>query len=290
MPWLAPVTTATCIGGDRIAAASRRCDRPSSRRAGTLERSLDGGPACTLAPNHTDQTLVGLSFTDSFRASEFLTARAGWRSRGQARADRRRDRGEGRRRGHRASSRPPIPSPGRSAVGGAVWASLFGLLLGGPGRVGRRCGGGCRRRRGHRARSSTSACRTSGWSGSGPRSNRSTTTIVLLVGDLAARRAGRGDVAVPRRRARLRQPRPVHASRGSRTRSARSTIPWMSAAGRLDLHAQRAGPSRRTRPFAPPSGVPADEPTALKPVARRCAGSAPLTSATRASCRSRAHS
>ena len=40
------------------------------------------------------------------------------------------------------------PQPGRSALSGAVWASLFGLLLGRPGRVAR---GRCDRRGGRRA-------------------------------------------------------------------------------------------------------------------------------------------
>ena len=81
--------------------------------------------------DHTDQTLVGLMFTDSFRASEFLTAAHGLASRGSLALldavivvkD-----AEGKTQVVETTD----PSPGRSAVSGAMWAGLFGLLLGGP--------------------------------------------------------------------------------------------------------------------------------------------------------------
>jgi len=81
--------------------------------------------------DHPDQTLVGLSFTDSFRASEFLTAAHGLASRGSLLLldavivvkD-----AEGKTQVVETTD----PSPGRSAMSGAVWAGLFGLLLGGP--------------------------------------------------------------------------------------------------------------------------------------------------------------
>ena len=81
--------------------------------------------------DHPDQTLVGLSFTDSFRATEFLTAAHGLAARGSLLLldavivvkD--------------ADDKTQVvettdPSPGKSAMSGAVWAGLFGLLLGGP--------------------------------------------------------------------------------------------------------------------------------------------------------------
>jgi uncharacterized membrane protein len=80
---------------------------------------------------HLDQTLVGLSFTDSFRATEFLTAAHGLAARKSlvlldavvVRKD---------ADGKTQVVETTDPSPGRSAMSGAVWAGLFGLLLGGP--------------------------------------------------------------------------------------------------------------------------------------------------------------
>jgi len=77
------------------------------------------------------QTLVGISFGDTFRAQEFLTAAQRLAANGRMhvkdavfvvkRAD-----------GTTMVRETIDPQPGRSAVSGAVWASLFGLLLGGP--------------------------------------------------------------------------------------------------------------------------------------------------------------
>jgi len=76
-------------------------------------------------------TLVGIQFADAFRAQEFLTAATRLASTGKlqlkdavfvaADAD-----------GKTVVRETVDPSPGRSALGGAMWTGLFGLLLGGP--------------------------------------------------------------------------------------------------------------------------------------------------------------
>lgn len=76
-------------------------------------------------------TLVGIEFPDVFRAQEFLTATTRLAAGGHLRlrdavfvaadAD-----------GKTVVRETMDPSPGRSALGGAMWAGLFGLLLGGP--------------------------------------------------------------------------------------------------------------------------------------------------------------
>jgi uncharacterized membrane protein len=76
-------------------------------------------------------TLVGIEFPDVFRAQEFLTATTRLAANGHLRlrdavfvaAD-----SDGKTVVHETKD----PSPGRSALGGAVWAGLLGLLLGGP--------------------------------------------------------------------------------------------------------------------------------------------------------------
>ena len=89
-------------------------------------------------PQGTPRTLVGISFGDTFRAQEFPPNGApGLRSSGSAR--RRGVRHQGRERPH-DGPRDHRPRAGRSALSGAVWASLFGLILGGP--VGWVVGGG----------------------------------------------------------------------------------------------------------------------------------------------------
>jgi uncharacterized membrane protein len=77
------------------------------------------------------QTLVGISFSDAFRAQEFLTAAAGLAATGRMTLE---DavvvhRGAD---GHTHVRETKDLQPGRSALSGAVWAGLFGLLLGGP--------------------------------------------------------------------------------------------------------------------------------------------------------------
>ncbi|MBI2709440.1 MAG: DUF1269 domain-containing protein [Actinobacteria bacterium] len=77
------------------------------------------------------QTLVGLTFADHFRAQEFLTAAQGLAAHGRlvlrdavivARDD------DGRTMVHETID----PQPGRSALSGAMWAGLVGLIVGGP--------------------------------------------------------------------------------------------------------------------------------------------------------------
>lgn len=77
------------------------------------------------------ETLIGVSFDDSFRASEFLTAVTRLHSRQELHlkdavvvtknAN-----------GDTNVKETVDPGPGSSALSGAVWAGLFGLLLGGP--------------------------------------------------------------------------------------------------------------------------------------------------------------
>jgi uncharacterized membrane protein len=86
-----------------------------------FQRSDDGSPL----------TLVGIEFPDVFRAQEFLTATTRLAANGHltlrdavfvaADAD-----------GKTVVRETIDPRPGRSALGGAMWAGLFGLLLGGP--------------------------------------------------------------------------------------------------------------------------------------------------------------
>jgi uncharacterized membrane protein len=77
------------------------------------------------------QTLVGVSFENVFRAKEFLTAAGGLADAGRLRLKDavtvvKDDSGK-------TSVHETIdPSPGRSAFSGALWAGLFGLILGGP--------------------------------------------------------------------------------------------------------------------------------------------------------------
>jgi uncharacterized membrane protein len=78
-----------------------------------------------------DRTLVGVSFGDAFRAQEFLTAATRLAANGRLRLldavfvskdD-----------SARTTVRETVDlTPGRSALSGAVWAGLFGLILGGP--------------------------------------------------------------------------------------------------------------------------------------------------------------
>lgn len=77
------------------------------------------------------QTLVGVSFENSFRAQEFLTAAGGLAASGQLKL---KDavtvvkHDDGKTVVHETID----PSPGRTAFSGAIWAGLFGLILGGP--------------------------------------------------------------------------------------------------------------------------------------------------------------
>ena len=84
-----------------------------------------------IEPNLVPQILVGISFDDAFRAEEFLSAARGLASRGRlvlvdAVLVRKED--DGRTVVHETTDL----QAGRSAWSGAVWAGLFGLILGGP--------------------------------------------------------------------------------------------------------------------------------------------------------------
>jgi len=80
---------------------------------------------------HAPQTLVGISFDDIFRAQEFLTAAAGLASRQRLVLEDAvlvvKD-----AEGKAVVRETKDLQPGRTAFSGAVWAGLFGLLLGGP--------------------------------------------------------------------------------------------------------------------------------------------------------------
>ncbi len=75
--------------------------------------------------------LVGVSFSDLFRAQEFLLAANGLAASGKLKLNDavilNRDE-NGKAHVHETID----PTPGQAALGGAVWAGLFGALLGGP--------------------------------------------------------------------------------------------------------------------------------------------------------------
>jgi uncharacterized membrane protein len=82
----------------------------------------------TTAPN---DTIVGISFDDAFRAQELLTATFRLASKGSVQVldavtivkD---------ANGKTMVRETIDPSPGRAALSGSMWAGLFGLFLGGP--------------------------------------------------------------------------------------------------------------------------------------------------------------
>jgi len=83
--------------------------------------------------SHDDrpQFLVGVSFDDAFRAQEFLTAATRLGAGGSLRLV---DavvvsKSEN---GHTVVRETTDPQPARTALSGAMWAGLFGLMLGGP--------------------------------------------------------------------------------------------------------------------------------------------------------------
>lgn len=84
-------------------------------------------------PKHSDtaQILVGISFGNLFRATEFLTAAHGLAAKGQLKlldaVVVRKDEA-----GKTTVQETTDPQPVQSAMSGAVWAGLLGLLLGGP--------------------------------------------------------------------------------------------------------------------------------------------------------------
>jgi uncharacterized membrane protein len=92
----------------------------------------------TTDPNSSDvgnesvpQTLVGVSFDSMFRAQEFLVAAQGLAASHKLKLNDavivgKND--EGKTMVHETID----PTPGASAMSGALWAGLFGLILGGP--------------------------------------------------------------------------------------------------------------------------------------------------------------
>jgi uncharacterized membrane protein len=77
------------------------------------------------------QTLVGISFENPFRAQEFLIAASGLAATGKLKLKDavtvvKDDAGK------TVVHETIDPSPGSSALSGAVWAGLFGLIVGGP--------------------------------------------------------------------------------------------------------------------------------------------------------------
>ncbi len=79
----------------------------------------------------TDQALIGLSFSDAFRAQEFFTAMTRLASVGSLKL---RDAVFVNKDEHGdVKVRETVdPQPGRSAFSGAVWSGLLGLIIGGP--------------------------------------------------------------------------------------------------------------------------------------------------------------
>lgn len=77
------------------------------------------------------QTLVGISFENAFRAQEFLVAASGLAAAGKLKLNDAvtivKDAA-----GKTVVHETVDPTPVRSALSGAMWASLFGLILGGP--------------------------------------------------------------------------------------------------------------------------------------------------------------
>jgi uncharacterized membrane protein len=88
-------------------------------------------PDEALEDEGVPQTLVGISFPDIYRAQEFLTAATGLEAKEHLKLKDavlvvKEDDG-------RTHVKETVdPEPGRTAFSGALWAGLFGLILGGP--------------------------------------------------------------------------------------------------------------------------------------------------------------
>jgi uncharacterized membrane protein len=84
-----------------------------------------------MADDERPQTLVGVSFDDTFRAQEFLSAATRLMARDELKLKDAvivaKD-----ANGHVTVRETTDPQPARTALSGAMWAGLFGLLLGGP--------------------------------------------------------------------------------------------------------------------------------------------------------------
>lgn len=118
--------------------------RPEARRADrhslwfqppTVDVSAKGSArilhAMVGGDDTKQQVLVGISFPDIYRAQEFMTAALGMASRGDLVLEDRvlitKDDS-----GNTKVVETTDPQGGRSAISGAVWAGLVGLLVGGP--------------------------------------------------------------------------------------------------------------------------------------------------------------
>lgn len=104
---------------------------PADEFAPPSADDVPGGPARQLSGTQENQFLLGISFADAFRAQEFLTAMTRLSSVGSIRLRdavvlAKDEQGEVRVR------ETIDPQPGRSAISGAVWSGLLGLLVGGP--------------------------------------------------------------------------------------------------------------------------------------------------------------
>lgn len=88
-------------------------------------------PTDAAADGGVERTLVGISFPDAFRAQEFLSAATRLASQGRVKLRdavfvAKDDTGK-------TQVRETVDlQPGRSALSGALWTGLFGLILGGP--------------------------------------------------------------------------------------------------------------------------------------------------------------
>ena len=153
-----------------------------------------------------ERTLVGVSFGDAFRAQEFLTAAT------RLAANQRlklldavfvtKDDS-----GHTTVRETVDPTPGRSAFSGALWAGLFGLILGGP--VGWAIGAGVGAGTGVVAAKVIDHGVSDEWVAWFRDTVQSgTTTLVLLVEDLDRDAAGGRAEALRGGHAGVRQPRP----------------------------------------------------------------------------------
>lgn len=94
-------------------------------------QAADMTDATTAEPQGVPRTLVGISFGDSLRAQEFLTAVMRLSTQGRLKlvdavfVNKEES-------GRTVVQETTDPDPGRSALSGALWAGLFGLILGGP--------------------------------------------------------------------------------------------------------------------------------------------------------------
>ena len=98
-----------------------------------MARSADPDRMHTHQANQADipQTLVGISFENIFRAQEFLVAAGGLAAAGKLKLKDavtvvKDDTGK------TVVHETVDPTPARAALSGAMWAGLFGLILGGP--------------------------------------------------------------------------------------------------------------------------------------------------------------